>query len=129
MPGPRPRTTSPGTPTPRPARKTPAAATTCPAPPAWTTSPWSASSTTGQQRARSTTGPSCPLQVTAAGPRASRNSRGGTGTEQARRTAVDDFRQLTGLDQATSDDTITLARTAAEAIRGLNWLTGRETGL
>jgi len=41
---------------------------------------------------------------------------------------VDDFRQLTGLDQATSDDTITLARTAAEAIRGLNWLTGRETG-
>ena len=42
---------------------------------------------------------------------------------------MDDFRQLTGLDQATSDDTITLARTAAEAIRGLNWLTGRETGL
>ena len=41
---------------------------------------------------------------------------------------MDDFRQLTGLDQATSDDTITLARTAAEAIRGLNWLTGRETG-
>jgi hypothetical protein len=43
--------------------------------------------------------------------------------------AVDDFRQLTGLDQATSDDTITLARTAAGAIRGLNWLTGREAGL
>ena len=42
---------------------------------------------------------------------------------------MDDFRQLTGLDQATSDDTITLARTAAEAIRGLNWLTGRQTGL
>ena len=42
---------------------------------------------------------------------------------------MDDFRQLTGLDQATSDDTITLARTAAEAIRGLNWLTGREAGL
>ena len=42
---------------------------------------------------------------------------------------MDDFRQLTGLDQATSDDTITLARTAAGAIRGLNWLTGRETGL
>ena len=42
---------------------------------------------------------------------------------------MDDFRQLTGLDQATSDDTITLARTAAEAIRGLSWLTGRETGL
>jgi hypothetical protein len=42
---------------------------------------------------------------------------------------VDDFRQLTGLDQATSDDTITLARIAAEAIRGLNRLTGREAGL
>ena len=42
---------------------------------------------------------------------------------------MDDFRQLTGLDQATSHDTITLARTAAEAIRGLNWLTGREAGL
>jgi hypothetical protein len=42
---------------------------------------------------------------------------------------VDDFRQTAGLDQATSDDTITLARTAAEAIRGLNRLTGRETGL
>ena len=42
---------------------------------------------------------------------------------------MDDFRQLTGLDQATSDDTIALARTAAEAIRGLNWLTGREAGL
>jgi len=42
---------------------------------------------------------------------------------------VDDFRQLIGLDRATSDDTITLARTAAEAIRGLNWLTGSEAGL
>ena len=42
---------------------------------------------------------------------------------------MDDFRQLTGLDQATSDDTITLARTAAEAIRGLNHLTRQETGL
>ena len=41
---------------------------------------------------------------------------------------MDDFRQLTGLDQATSDDTITLARTAAGAIRGLNWLTGHQTG-
>jgi hypothetical protein len=37
---------------------------------------------------------------------------------------VDDFRQAIDLDQATSDDTITLARTAAEAIRGLNHLTG-----
>ena len=42
---------------------------------------------------------------------------------------MDDFRQLTGLDQATSDDTITLARTAAEAIRGLNWLTRCQPGL
>jgi len=42
---------------------------------------------------------------------------------------VDDFRQLIDLDQATSDDTVTLARTAAEAIRGLNWLTGHEAGL
>ena len=42
---------------------------------------------------------------------------------------MDDFRQLTGLGQATSDDTITLARTAAEAIRGLNWLTSCEAGL
>ena len=42
---------------------------------------------------------------------------------------MDDFRQLIDLDQATSDDTITLARIAAEAIRGLNWLTGCEAGL
>jgi len=42
---------------------------------------------------------------------------------------VDDFRQVIDLDRATSDDTITLARTAAEAIRGLNWLTGCEAGL
>lgn len=42
---------------------------------------------------------------------------------------MDDFRQLIDLDQGTSDDTITLARIAAEAIRGLNWLTGCEAGL
>jgi hypothetical protein len=42
---------------------------------------------------------------------------------------VDDFRQLTGLDQATSDDTLRLARTAAEAIRGLNHATRQEAGL
>jgi hypothetical protein len=47
----------------------------------------------------------------------------------ARRTAVDDFRHVTDLDQATSDDTLRLARTAAEAIRGLNHLTRRGTGL
>ena len=37
---------------------------------------------------------------------------------QARRTAVDDFRQVTGLDHATSDDTARLARTAAAALAG-----------
>jgi hypothetical protein len=42
---------------------------------------------------------------------------------------VDDFRQVIDLDRATSDDTITLARTVAEAIRGLNWLTGCNAGL
>jgi hypothetical protein len=42
---------------------------------------------------------------------------------------VDDFRQVINLDQATSGDTVRLARTAAEAIRGLNWLTGCDTGL
>jgi hypothetical protein len=42
---------------------------------------------------------------------------------------VDDFRQLIDLDQLTSADSVLLARTAAEAIRGLNWLTGRQTGL
>jgi hypothetical protein len=42
---------------------------------------------------------------------------------------VDDFRQALDLDQLTSDDTITLARTAAEAIRGLNHATRHEAGL
>ena len=42
---------------------------------------------------------------------------------------MDDFRQVTDLSQVTSDDTLLLARTAAEAIRGLNWLTGCEAGL
>jgi hypothetical protein len=42
---------------------------------------------------------------------------------------VDDFRQFIDLDQLTSDDTITLARTAAEAIRGLNWTTNCDAGL
>jgi hypothetical protein len=42
---------------------------------------------------------------------------------------VDDFRQLTGLDQLTGDDTVTLARTAAEAIRGLNRATNSAAGL
>ena len=42
---------------------------------------------------------------------------------------MDDFRQVTGPDQLTSDDTITLARTAAEAIRGLNHATRHDAGL
>jgi len=42
---------------------------------------------------------------------------------------VDDFRQVIDLDQVTGDDTLRLARTAAEAIRGLNWLTRCEAGL
>jgi hypothetical protein len=42
---------------------------------------------------------------------------------------VDDFRQVIDLDQVTGDDTVRLARTAAEAVRGLNWLTRPETGL
>jgi hypothetical protein len=42
---------------------------------------------------------------------------------------VDDFRQLTGLDQLTSADSVLLARTAAEAIRGLNHATRQEAGL
>ena len=33
---------------------------------------------------------------------------------------MDDFRQVTDLDHASSDDTVRLARTAAEAVRGLN---------
>ena len=41
---------------------------------------------------------------------------------------MDDFRQVTGPGQATGDDTVRLARTAAEAIRGLNRLTRCETG-
>jgi hypothetical protein len=44
-------------------------------------------------------------------------------------TTVDDFRQVINLDQLTSDDTITLARTAAEAIRGLNWAANCHAGL
>jgi len=42
---------------------------------------------------------------------------------------VDDFRQVIDLDQVTSDDTVRLARTAAEAIRGLNHLTSHDAGL
>jgi len=42
---------------------------------------------------------------------------------------VDDFRQVIDLDHATSDDTLRLARTAAEAIRGMNHLTRHDAGL
>jgi hypothetical protein len=42
---------------------------------------------------------------------------------------MDDFRQVIDLDHATSDDTVRLARTAAEAVRGLNHLTGPAAGL
>lgn len=42
---------------------------------------------------------------------------------------MDDFRQMINFDGLTSDDTITLARTAAEAIRGLNWATRHDAGL
>ena len=42
---------------------------------------------------------------------------------------MDDFRQMISFDELTSDGTITLARTAAEAIRGLNWATRHKAGL
>ena len=42
---------------------------------------------------------------------------------------MDDFRQMINYDELTSDDTIALARTAAEAIRGLNWATRCDAGL
>jgi hypothetical protein len=42
---------------------------------------------------------------------------------------VDDFRQVVDLEQVTDDDTVRLARITAEAIRGLNWLTGCQAGL
>ena len=42
---------------------------------------------------------------------------------------MDDFREMIDLDHLTSDDTIALARTAAEAIRGLNWTTNCDAGL
>jgi len=42
---------------------------------------------------------------------------------------VDDFRQMINPGELTSDDTVTLARAAAEAIRGLNWATRHQAGL
>jgi hypothetical protein len=42
---------------------------------------------------------------------------------------VDDFRQVVDLDQLTGEATVTLARTAAEALRGLNHATRHPAGL
>jgi hypothetical protein len=42
---------------------------------------------------------------------------------------VDDVRQIISMDDPTSDRAITLARTAAEAIRGLNHATRSDAGL
>ena len=42
---------------------------------------------------------------------------------------MDDFRQMINFGEFTGDDSITLARTAAEAIRGLNWATRHQAGL
>ena len=42
---------------------------------------------------------------------------------------MDDVRQIISMDDLTSDRTITLARTAAEAIRGLNHATRSDAGL
>ena len=42
---------------------------------------------------------------------------------------VDDFRQMISYDELTSDATMTLARIAAEAIRGLNRTTNCDAGL
>src|SRR5271166_4328430 len=70
-------------------------------------------------RPRSTTPPSSTTRTTAAIP----------APTAGRRTAVDDFRQMINVDELTSDDTVTLARAAAEAIRGLNHATRHEAGL
>jgi hypothetical protein len=42
---------------------------------------------------------------------------------------MDDFRQVIDLDRLTGDDTAALARTAAEAVRGLNHATRQPGGL
>lgn len=39
---------------------------------------------------------------------------------------MDDFRQMINYDEVTSEDTVALARIAAEAVRGLNHLTGHD---
>ena len=42
---------------------------------------------------------------------------------------MDDFRQVIDLDQLTGQDAVTLARTAAEALRGLNYAIRHPAGL
>jgi hypothetical protein len=42
---------------------------------------------------------------------------------------MDDFRQMINYDELTSDDSVALARAAAEVIRGLNWTTNCHAGL
>ena len=42
---------------------------------------------------------------------------------------MDDFRQMINYDELTSHDSVALARTAAEVIRGLNWTTNCHAGL
>ena len=42
---------------------------------------------------------------------------------------MDDFRQMINYDELTSDDSVALARAAAEVIRGLNWTTTCDAGL
>ena len=42
---------------------------------------------------------------------------------------MDDFRQMINYDELTCNDSITLARAAAEVIRGLNWTTNCDAGL
>ena len=42
---------------------------------------------------------------------------------------MDDFRQMINYDELTSDNSVALARAAAEVIRGLNWTTNCDAGL
>jgi putative transposase len=99
------------------ARPEPLPGDDAPAPPASTTSPCSATSTTSRSPAGSTT-PLSPATTVTASPAA-----------KEKETVVDDFRQMINYDELTSDDTITLARVAAEAIRGLNHTTRHDAGL
>ena len=101
---------------PRPA-PSPCPVTTPPAPPASTTSPCSASSTASRTRRRSITARSSTPRPAAAT------------ASRSRRTPMDDFRQMINYDELTSDDSVALARAAAEVIRGLNRTTNCDAGL